>query len=72
MDYEKTRDVYSMCIKLIPHKKFTFAKVWLMFAKFEIRQKKVSNARKILVIQNFNFSYKVLLNLLQNNNYTKR
>ncbi|RNA13134.1 crooked neck 1 [Brachionus plicatilis] len=48
MDYEKTRDVFSMCTKLIPHKKFTFAKIWLMYAKFEIRQKNLSNARKIL------------------------
>ena len=48
-DMEKTRDVYSMCIKLIPHKKFTFAKIWLLFAKFEIRQKNLTAARKILV-----------------------
>jgi len=48
-DATRTRDVYSMCLKLIPHKKFTFAKVWLMFAKFEIRQKNLQAARRILV-----------------------
>lgn len=46
---EKARDVYKMCIKLIPHKKFTFAKIWLLYAKFEIRQKSLQEARKILV-----------------------
>lgn len=28
-DAERTRDVYNMCLKLIPHKKFTFGKVSL-------------------------------------------
>ena len=48
-DMEKTREVYAMCLRLIPHKKFTFAKMWLLFAKFEIRQKNLTGARKILV-----------------------
>jgi crooked neck len=48
-DAEKAREVYSTCIKLIPHKKFTFAKIWLLYAKFEIRQRNLTNARKILV-----------------------
>ncbi len=48
-DAEKARDVYKMCVKLIPHKKFTFAKIWLLYAKFEIRQKKLQDARKVLV-----------------------
>lgn len=52
VDMDKARDVYSMCIKIIPHKKFTFAKMWLMYAKFEIRQRNLTNARKILVIIN--------------------
>jgi hypothetical protein len=29
--------VHGMCLKLIPHKKFLFAKMWLMDAKFEIQ-----------------------------------
>lgn len=47
-DMEKTREVYSTCLKLLPNKKFTFAKIWLLYAKFEIRQKNIANARKIL------------------------
>ncbi|XP_070577296.1 crooked neck-like protein 1 [Ptychodera flava] len=47
-DYERTRQVYQACLELIPHKKFTFAKIWLLFAQFEIRQKNLQNARKIL------------------------
>ncbi|XP_006812602.1 crooked neck-like protein 1 [Saccoglossus kowalevskii] len=47
-DYEKTRQVYQACLELIPHKKFTFAKLWLLFAQFEVRQKNITHARKIL------------------------
>jgi hypothetical protein len=53
---EKTREVYASCIKLIPHKKFTFAKIWLLFAKFELRQKNLQTARKILVSKKLNSS----------------
>lgn len=28
---------------------FTFAKIWLLYAKFEIRQKNLPGARKIMV-----------------------
>lgn len=47
-DYDRTRQVYKVCLDVIPHKLFTFAKIWLMFAKFEIRQKNLSASRKIL------------------------
>ncbi|XP_018432138.1 PREDICTED: crooked neck-like protein 1 [Nanorana parkeri] len=47
-DPERTRQVYQACLELIPHKKFTFAKLWLMFAQFEIRQKNLPSARKVL------------------------
>ena len=39
------RQVYRAALELIPHKRFTFAKLWLLYAQFEIRQKEV---RKIL------------------------
>ncbi|KFD52242.1 hypothetical protein M514_06805 [Trichuris suis] len=45
---DRTRQVYNACIELLPHKKFTFAKIWLMFAHFEIRQGNLIDARKIL------------------------
>lgn len=36
------------CLKLIPHKKFSYAKVWLLAAQFEIRQLNLKGARRIL------------------------
>ncbi|MQL94752.1 hypothetical protein Taro_027432, partial [Colocasia esculenta] len=47
-DMDRTRDVYRECLKLIPHKKFSFAKIWLMAAQFEIRQMNLPAARRIL------------------------
>ncbi|NXD71814.1 CRNL1 protein, partial [Eolophus roseicapillus] len=47
-DAERTRQVYQACIELIPHKKFTFAKMWLLYAQFEIRQKNLPLARRAL------------------------
>ncbi|SAM06419.1 hypothetical protein [Absidia glauca] len=47
-DMERTREIYNGCIKLIPHKSFTFAKIWLLSAQFEIRQMNVQAARKLL------------------------
>lgn len=47
-DNDRTRQIYDLCLKLIPHKSFTFAKIWLMAAKFEIRQRNLSSARRIL------------------------
>ncbi|CAF2130575.1 unnamed protein product [Brassica napus] len=47
-DVERTRDVYGTCLKLIPHNKFSFAKIWLLAAQFEIRQLNLTGARQIL------------------------
>ncbi|KAI9734903.1 MAG: NineTeen Complex (NTC) component [Cirrosporium novae-zelandiae] len=47
-DIERARQVYQACIDLVPHKKFTFAKLWLMNAEFEIRQMQLGAARKTL------------------------
>lgn len=47
-DMERTRQVYRACLDLIPHKKFTFGKVWLLYAQFEIRQKDLKAARQAL------------------------
>lgn len=49
-DTAKTREVYKACLDLIPHKKFTFAKVWLLYAQFEIRQKNLKGARQAMGI----------------------
>ncbi|CAH8278126.1 unnamed protein product [Arabidopsis lyrata] len=47
-DVERTRDVYRECLKLIPHTKFSFAKIWLLAAEYEIRQLNLTGTRKIL------------------------
>ncbi|XP_031567761.1 crooked neck-like protein 1 [Actinia tenebrosa] len=47
-DVDRTRQVYQACLDLIPHKKFTFAKMWLLYAQFEIRQKNLKAARQAL------------------------
>lgn len=38
----------SECLKLIPHEKFSFAKIWLLAAQFEIRQLNLKAARQVL------------------------
>jgi len=47
-DMKRAKDIYHMCLEVIPHKKFTFAKIWIMYSKFAIRQKDVLLARKVL------------------------
>lgn len=47
-DYDRTRQVYKTAIELVPHKQFTFAKLWILFARFEIRRMDLMAARKIL------------------------
>lgn len=47
-DIERARQIYQECLKLVPHKKFTFAKIWLMKAQFEVRQQNLPAARKTL------------------------
>ncbi|KZL81816.1 pre-mrna-splicing factor clf1 [Colletotrichum incanum] len=47
-DVERARQIYRVCLELIPHKKFTFAKIWLLKAQFEIRQGDLTAARKTL------------------------
>lgn len=47
-DIERCRQVYRACLELIPHKHFTFSKIWLLYAYFEIRQKNLTAARKTL------------------------
>ncbi|KZT01353.1 TPR-like protein [Laetiporus sulphureus 93-53] len=47
-DDGRARQVYQTALKIVPHKQFTFAKLWLTFAKFEVRQLDLGAARKIL------------------------
>lgn len=45
---DKTREVYQACLKLIPHKTFTFGKIWVLAAHFEVRQHNLTAARRLL------------------------
>lgn len=47
-DIARARQIYSEVLNLVPHKKFTFAKLWLLKAQFEIRQQDLTAARKAL------------------------
>ncbi|XP_053671949.1 protein crooked neck [Anopheles nili] len=47
-DLERTRQIYRTSLELIPHKVFTFSKIWLLYAQFEIRCKNLQTARKTL------------------------
>ena len=44
----RTKAVYLEMLKLIPHEDFTFAKAWIMYSTFEIRQNQLTAARKAL------------------------
>jgi len=47
-DFERTREVYKAALGVVPHKSFTFAKLWLNYAQFEIRRLELQTARKVL------------------------
>ncbi|KAB5590967.1 Pre-mRNA-splicing factor CLF1 [Ceratobasidium theobromae] len=47
-DVARARQIYTTAIKVVPHKQFTFAKLWVMAARFEIRQLDLMAARKLL------------------------
>ncbi|QRG38390.1 hypothetical protein FDK38_002798 [Candidozyma auris] len=50
-DIERARSIWTDALALIPHARFTFAKIWIMAAEFELRNDKVealTKARKLL------------------------
>ncbi|KAF2428912.1 pre-mRNA-splicing factor CLF1 [Tothia fuscella] len=47
-DFERVAAIYQAAIKLIPHKKWTSSKIWLNYARFQIRQMDLQPARKTL------------------------
>jgi len=47
-DMPRTREVYRACLTLLPHRLFTFGKVWLMAAHLEVRQRDLGAARRLL------------------------
>ena len=40
--------VYAQCLRIVPHKLFSFSSIWTMFAHFELRQRNLDAARSIL------------------------
>lgn len=39
--------MYERAIKLVPHKKFTFGKLWINYANFYLRCGDLAKARKV-------------------------
>ena len=46
-ELKKAQQVYERAIKLVPHKKFTFGKLWIFYAQFYLRCNDLEKARKI-------------------------
>ena len=46
-DYDRAREIYKTAIQLIPNKQFTFGKLWVQFAYFELRRLNLNAARKV-------------------------
>lgn len=47
-DLYRASKVYDACLDVIPHTKFSFAKIWINAAKLHIRRKDLVSARKLL------------------------
>jgi len=47
-DLDRASKIYDACLDLIPHSKFSFAKIWVNAAKLHIRRKDLVSARKLL------------------------
>lgn len=47
-DFERVREVFKTALSIVPHKSFTFAKLWLNYAHFEVRRLELQAARKVL------------------------
>ncbi|KAF1826462.1 TPR-like protein [Dissoconium aciculare CBS 342.82] len=47
-ELDRAAQVYEQALKIIPHKKFTFAKIWILKAQFHLRQQQLDRARKTM------------------------
>ncbi|SNX84394.1 probable protein CCN1 - putative cell cycle control protein [Melanopsichium pennsylvanicum] len=47
-DYPRVQEIYKAAIAIVPHRTFTFAKLWVQYARFLIRRLDLSTARKTL------------------------
>lgn len=47
-DLERAWQVYEACLSLIPHKKFSFSKIWILASQVLVRKRDLPAARKLL------------------------
>lgn len=47
-DGDRAQEVYEEALKIVPHKKFTIAKLWILKAQFHLRRQELDKARKTL------------------------
>ncbi|EST05515.1 Tetratricopeptide TPR2 [Kalmanozyma brasiliensis GHG001] len=47
-DYTRTREIYKAAVAVVPHRRFTFAKLWVQYARFEVRRLDLPTTRKIM------------------------
>lgn len=45
-DVNRARAIYKAALEMVPHRQFTFAKLWNLYARFQLRQGDLSAARK--------------------------
>ena len=44
---ERAGSIYEKILSIVPHETFTFAKLWILYAQYLVRQKNVEKARKV-------------------------
>merc|ERR1711976_706994 len=48
-NFERVREIYQLCLdQVIPNHLFTFGKIWILYAEFEIRRRNFQKAKLIL------------------------
>lgn len=48
LDIERANSIYIKIIEIVPHKIFTFSKIWILYGQFLIRQHKINECRNHL------------------------
>jgi crooked neck len=44
---ERASAIFEKILSMIPHEQFTFAKLWILYAHFLVRQLNLDKARKV-------------------------
>ena len=47
-DLDRASKVYEECLQVIPHKQFSFSKIWILAAQVHVRRRDLAAARKLL------------------------